>query len=87
MVINFVRWDSRSDNRYSFKEYMQDVNFVKFSSKCIDIDCSKKRIKACGRVNFTLNKLTRDTYICTQHFYSGKGLLSIQTLCRTVSQA
>lgn len=65
--------DCRSDNRYSFKENMQGVDFVKFSSKHTDVDRCKKWFKACGRANFTLDKVTRDTYICTKHFYSGNG--------------
>lgn len=52
---------------------MQGVDFVKFPSKHTDVDRCKKWVKACGRANFTLDKVTRDTYICTKHFYSGNG--------------
>lgn len=74
MVVKHCAWgDCRSDNRYSFKENMQGVDFVKFPSKHTDVDRCKKWVKACGRANFTLDKVTRDTYICTKHFYSGNG--------------
>lgn len=74
MVVKHCAWgDCRNDNRYSFKENMQGVDFVKFPSKHTDVDRCKKWVKACGRANFTLDKVTRDTYICTKHFYSGNG--------------
>ena len=34
---------------------------------------AKRWVHACGRTNFTVNSITKDTYICSIHFVGGKG--------------
>ena len=52
---------------------MNGVTFVKFPSKHNDVATCRKWVKACGRMNFAVEKVTRDTYICTKHFHGGNG--------------
>lgn len=40
----------------------------------MDVDCCKKWVKVCGCVNFILDKVIRDIYICMKYFYSGNGI-------------
>lgn len=42
------------------------------------LDHFKKWVKACGCVDVTLNNVTRDTYICTKHFYREIGTFEYQ---------
>ena len=35
--------------------------------------CGKKLVHACGRKDFTIDKITKDTYICSLHFVGGNG--------------
>ena len=34
---------------------------------------AKKWVQACGRKGFTIDKITKDTYICSLHFVGGNG--------------
>ena len=62
-----------SDSRYMEKEHMCGVFFIPFPKPKSNENKCKKWIAACGRENFTVDKVKKWTYICSKHFVGGKG--------------
>ena len=62
-----------SDSRYADRDYMQGVFWINFPKpKRNEVKC-RKWIAACGRENFTIEKVKKWTYICSKHFVGGNG--------------
>ncbi|KAL3891603.1 hypothetical protein ACJMK2_003858 [Sinanodonta woodiana] len=52
---------------------MTRVFWIKFPKPIQNLDKSQRWVRACGRENFTTDKITRWTYICSKHFVGGNG--------------
>ena len=50
-----------------------NVFFIPFPKKKYNLEVSKRWIRLCGREDFNLEKVTRNTYICSMHFVGGNG--------------
>jgi hypothetical protein len=62
-----------SDSRYSDREHMKGVFWIPFPKPKRNLDKCQHWIRACGRELFTVEKVTRWTYICSKHFVGGQG--------------
>ena len=51
---------------------MNGVKFFPFPKPKSKLERCKAWIKACGRKNFTINNVTRNTYVCSKHFHNGQ---------------
>ena len=60
-----------SDSRYSDREYMKDVFWIPFPKPKRKLEMCQRWVRACGREHFTVEKITRWTYICSKHFVGG----------------
>ena len=57
-----------SDSRYADRPHMNGVFFIPFPKpKC------KIWIKNCGRKDFGIDRISRNTYVCSKHFVGEKG--------------
>ena len=45
-----------------------DIRFLPFPKPWIDLDRAKRWLHLCGREDFTLDNITKNTYICSLHF-------------------
>ena len=63
----------KSDSRYSCKEHMQDVFFIRFPKPHKELDKCKRWARNCGRQGFTFESIKKDTYICSLHFVGCAG--------------
>ena len=66
-----------SDSRYGpngkrSREDMTNVKFYSFPKPKTNLEKCKQWIKACGRKYFTVDNITRSSYVCSKHFYEGK---------------
>ncbi|XP_045160376.2 uncharacterized protein LOC123525403 [Mercenaria mercenaria] len=62
-----------SDSRYADRDYMQGVFWINFPKpKRTEAKC-RKWVAACGRKDFTIEKVKKWTYICSKHFVGGNG--------------
>ena len=52
---------------------MRDVFFIPFPKKKYNMEICKRWIRLCGREDFNVEKVTRNTYICSMHFVGGNG--------------
>jgi hypothetical protein len=52
---------------------MKNVTFLTFPKSRDLMERLQKWVKACGRKNFSVDKVKRHTRICSQHFVGGKG--------------
>ncbi len=62
----------RSDSRYNDRPHMEGVVFCRFPSKLKMRDKCLKWVKACRRLNFTIDNINKHTYFCSKHFVGGK---------------
>jgi hypothetical protein len=51
-----------------------DVNFIPFIKPTINLKRAERWVHLCGRADFSVDKITRDTYICHLHFSVGQDL-------------
>ena len=71
-------WGScNSDSQYGAKSKsprreMEGVKFFPFPKPKSRLERCKAWIKACGRKNFTVVHVTRNSYVCSKHFRDGK---------------
>ena len=63
----------RSDSRYKDRDFMENVSWIVFPKPHRDMEKCKKWVHACGRANFTAEKVNKWTYICSKHFVGGNG--------------
>ena len=63
----------KSDSRYSNREDMRDVSFIRFPKPHLNFEKCQKWIYACGRQGFSVDNIKKDTYICSLHFVDKKG--------------
>ena len=70
---HFAYADCNSDSRYSHKEHMKDVYFMKSPHGKKNSDRCKKLVDACCREDLNFKCVTRFTYICSKHFVGGNG--------------
>ncbi|KAL3861347.1 hypothetical protein ACJMK2_007383 [Sinanodonta woodiana] len=52
---------------------MAGVFWIKFPKPKKNLEKCQRWVRACGRENFTTDKVTRWTYICSKHFVGGNG--------------
>ena len=62
-----------SDSRYSDREHMKGVFWIPFPKPKRILEKCQRWIRACGRELFTVEKVTRWTYICSKNLVGGKG--------------
>ncbi|VDI15694.1 Hypothetical predicted protein [Mytilus galloprovincialis] len=62
-----------SDSRYTHKDYMEGVEFIRFPKPWRDREKCTRWINACRREGFTTERVKKDTYICSKHFVGEKG--------------
>ena len=62
-----------SDSRYADREHMQGVTWLIFPKPHLDAEKCQRWVAACSRENFTTDKVTKWTYICSKHFVGGHG--------------
>ena len=60
---HFIRFAKVKDGMTEWEKNKQN----EFTEK------AKKWVHACGRKGFTIDKITKDTYICSLHFVGGNG--------------
>ena len=58
--------------RVNPKPSMVGVSFIPFPKPKTNLERCKAWIKACGRKNFTIDNITRKTYVCSKHFHNGQ---------------
>ena len=63
----------KSDSRYSHKDHMKGVFFIPFVKPLRHRAKCERWINACNRVNFSVDNINRNTYVCSLHFIGGKG--------------
>ncbi|XP_077865468.1 uncharacterized protein LOC144352035, partial [Saccoglossus kowalevskii] len=63
----------KSDSRYSDRDYMKNVIFLRFPKPHRNLDKCKTWVHACGRQDFSVESIKKDTYICSKHFVSENG--------------
>ena len=63
----------RSDSRYQEREHMNGVFFIRFPTMCRQPEKARRWVRACGRRDFTVECLKKDTYMCSLHFPGEKG--------------
>uniref|UniRef100_T1IZP6 THAP-type domain-containing protein n=1 Tax=Strigamia maritima TaxID=126957 RepID=T1IZP6_STRMM len=63
----------KSTTYHSKKSFMKNITFYPFPNPRNQRNKSIRWIKACGLVNFTVDDLTKWTYICSKHFVGGQG--------------
>ena len=51
---------------------MVGVSFIPFPKPKTNCEHCKAWIKACGRKIFTIDNITRNTYVCSKHFHNGQ---------------
>ena len=62
----------KSDTRYSEREYMKEVTFFPIPKPKTRLEECKIWVKACGRKNFTVDNVTKHSYICSKHFVENR---------------
>ncbi|XP_042215701.1 tigger transposable element-derived protein 1-like isoform X3 [Homarus americanus] len=62
-----------SDSRYAHRKHMKNVKWIPFPGPEEEADKCKRWIRACGRENFTVEKVNKLTNICSKHFVGGNG--------------
>ena len=67
----------KSDSKYNEKSKnskpsMVGVSFIPFPKPKTNFKRCKAWIKACGKKNFTIDNITRNTYVCSKHFHNGQ---------------
>lgn len=66
--------ECNSDSRYSDRAHMQGVFFMPFPKPRKIFNKCVTWVKACRRgKRFTIDDVTKDTYICSLHFIGGNG--------------
>ncbi|XP_076349849.1 uncharacterized protein LOC143246664 [Tachypleus tridentatus] len=74
MVNKHCCWGScRSDSRYSGKESMRGVVFIPFPKPRRSREKCERWVRACLRKDFSIQNVTKNTYICSKHFVDGTG--------------
>ncbi|XP_070533446.1 uncharacterized protein [Ptychodera flava] len=63
----------RSDSRYSHRDEMKDVFFIRFPKAHRNLEKCQRWIYACGRKGFCIESIKKDTYICSLHFVGKNG--------------
>ncbi|KAM4716274.1 uncharacterized protein FYW61_018838 [Anableps anableps] len=63
----------RSDSRYGDRDHMKGVFFIPFPKRKTNAEKCQRWIRACNREGFTVENVTKDTYMCSLHFVGGKG--------------
>ena len=58
----------KSDTRYNEREYMKGVTFFPIPKPKTRCEECKIWVKACGRKYFTVDNVTKHSYICSKHF-------------------
>ena len=52
---------------------MENVVFIPFPKPKTQREKCERWVKLCGRQHFTVNSITKDTYMCSKHFVGEKG--------------
>ena len=52
---------------------MKGIFFIRFPKMCRHAEKARRWVRACGRRDFTVEGIKKDTYICSLHFSGGKG--------------
>ena len=52
---------------------MKDVFFITFPKPKRKLEKCRRWVRACGRKDFDISTVTKNTYICSRHFVGGKG--------------
>ena len=67
--------DCKSDSRTL--ESNSNIYFIGFGNGFpkpkVDLEKCKRWVQNCGRKYFTIDNVTKDTYICSLHFVGGNG--------------
>ena len=58
---------------YGKRKDMENVVFIPFPKPKTQREKCERWVKLCGRQHFTVNSITKDTYMCSKHFVGGKG--------------
>ena len=53
-----------NDSRYSYRDDMKDVFWIPFPKPKRNLEKCQKWVRSCGREKFTVERVTRWTYIC-----------------------
>lgn len=62
-----------SDSRYADRPHMNGVFFIPFPKPKTNLEKCKIWIKNCGRKDFGIDRISRNTYVCSKHFVGEKG--------------
>ena len=65
--------DSRKRKNLEKHPHMMNVFFILFPKKKYNLEVCKRWIRLCGREDLNLEKITRNTHICSMHFIGGNG--------------
>ena len=52
---------------------MKGVFFIRFPKMGLQAEKARRWVRACGRRNFTVERIKKDTYICSLHFPGENG--------------
>ena len=62
-----------NDSRFSDRDSMKDVTWIPFPKPKRTLEKCEKWVRACGRENFTVDRVKKWTYICSKHFVGERG--------------
>lgn len=62
-----------SDSRQSDKAHMQGVFFLPFPKAKSNFEKCEKWINWLGREDYPIERVNRNTYLCSKHFVGGNG--------------
>lgn len=66
--------DCSNDIKSAGRSYMKGIFFLPFPKPKSNLEKCKRWIKACGRPDFlTLDNITRNRYVCSEHFVGNSG--------------
>ncbi|KAH9518948.1 hypothetical protein Btru_008768 [Bulinus truncatus] len=60
-----------SDSRYDYRPHMKGVKWYPFPKPKRQLQKCARWVSLCRREGFTIESVTKDTYICSKHFPSG----------------
>ena len=62
-----------SDSRYADRSHMENIQWIPFPKPKRQQEKCMRWVRACGREDFSVEKVRKWTYICSKHFVGGNG--------------